>query len=203
MTFPAEFVDPQSVVISSKTHNQTANGHGGKSYVAQIGDPQYFCLDITTPSLEYTDCMALFAFAVSLRGQFGRCTYRNPLPPLGSGIGSNSKARTSVVAMQTSVPISGAIAAKTNALKVGDLIQFANHRKVYMITQNVSTNGVGQSTLHFTPSLRTAISRNTHIYAGREVHFQLSLKTDVTKLNLEATKTSQKITLQFEEIAHD
>lgn len=64
----------------------------------------------------------------------------------------------------TSVTISKTLAAGT--LKKGAFIKFDNHDKVYMVTEDVSLSGTGDTTLPIYPALRAAIDTTTDVKYG-------------------------------------
>jgi hypothetical protein len=87
--------------------------------------------------------------------------------------GTNSAGSTSctVTSDQTSVTI----------LKAGDVIRFPNHTKVYMVTEDVTTDGAGAATINFQPGLITAVNEDS---AGAtiqvtNVEFRMILSNDV------------------------
>jgi len=204
MLFPPEFIDPQTAKLGSKTHTQFNASHGGNGYVNQLGDPHIWTLDLTTPTLVYTQSMALYAFACSLEGRFKSFQLANPLPPLGHGIGSQSSARYVHMPGDNKVSIKNAPANQMGALQAGDFIQFLSHSKAYMITKPVNTNGVGETTVFFTPSLRQRIEVGTVIRTGSNVKFNLAMTTDKHGIMFDARKASeQKVVLTFEERLHD
>jgi len=46
-------------------------------------------------------------------------------------------------------------------LRAGDVIRFFNHTKVYMVTENVTTDGAGAGTIQFQPALVTAVDSDS------------------------------------------
>lgn len=202
--FPPEFADPQKVRVSQKTATQLSETHGGITYANQIGVPHQWLFSITTPPLDYAACMALFSFSCSLGGRLNACRVTNPFPPLGSGVGDVCTVRTEAQAMSDSVSVTGAPASRSEVLQPGDYIQFSNHSKVYMITAPAGTNGLGQTTLPITPQLRQRVPVGALVQTGRGVGFRMALKTDITKLDLDARgKAMNVVTIELEERIHD
>lgn len=203
MLFPQEFSDPQSVQLGYKSDTQVSPSHGGTQYANQIGQPHQWTIELTTPPLNHSKAMSLFSFAVSLSGRLRACSLPNPLPPVGSGVGSNCTVRTSVNQFANSIAITGAPSSKTGLLMPGDFICLVGHEKAYMVTAQVNTNGLGQATIPVTPNIRKAIGAGVSIKSGADALFNMALKTDVQKLNLSALKPNQRVVLQFEERLHD
>jgi hypothetical protein len=52
-------------------------------------------------------------------------------------------------------------ASKTEVLRAGDFIKFANHDKVYMIAENVNTNSSLEATVRITPGLTQTVPNGT------------------------------------------
>lgn len=66
-------------------------------------------------------------------------------------------------------------------LKSGDVIRFPNHTKIYMVTEDVTTDGGGTATINFQPGLITAVDEDS---AGAtiqvtDVEFRMILVGDV------------------------
>jgi hypothetical protein len=52
-------------------------------------------------------------------------------------------------------------ASKTEVLRAGDFIKFANHAKVYMVVDNVNTNGSSEATITINPGLVVSVPIGT------------------------------------------
>lgn len=69
----------------------------------------------------------------------------------------------------------------TTVFKAGDVIRFHNHAKVYMVTEDVTSDASGDGTIQFTPGLTTAVPLDS---AGQEitssdVPFRMILSNDI------------------------
>lgn len=97
--------------------------------------------------------MQFYAFLMALRGSNDTftCTLAGHTAPQGSWAG------TPVVngASQTgrSVSMRGFTASAANVAKAGDLIKFAGHTKVYMVTADASADGSGIAAVSIEPAL--------------------------------------------------
>jgi len=60
----------------------------------------------------------------------------------------------------TSIAVTSNETSKT-ILRAGDVIRFFNHTKVYMVTEDVATNGAGAGTIQFQPALVTAVDTDS------------------------------------------
>jgi hypothetical protein len=86
-------------------------------------------------------------------------------------------------------------------LKAGDLIKFANHAKVYMVTSDLaSTGGATAQTKTFTvyPELRTAVSSQVITY--NNVPMTVRCSTDAISFTTDPTYYSS-FSLDFIEVA--
>lgn len=202
-TFPEQFILPQKVRIRSLDSTQTDQTMGGVSHKNRIGYRHRWGFDMTTPKLNYEKAMALYAFVCSLGGRFGVCTMKNPLPMLGKGA-DNALVRTSAQQGDTTAPLYAMNNNVIAALKPGDYIQFANHTKAYMVTALMNTNGLGQSSVSFTPNLRIDVPAGTQMLAGQNVIFSLELKSDDQDIQHRAdTDREVAIKVEFEEYIND
>jgi hypothetical protein len=85
----------------------------------------------------------------------------------------------------TSVSVS-ASANSTALLKKGDFVRFSGENKTYLVTEDVTSSGVGTATINIAPALLTAVSGSTtvqHKDVNMNVRFdgnQFSFNTDPT-----------------------
>ena len=105
----------------------------------------------------------LFAYLVSQGGQFG--TFDIPLTVIGrdSPVGIyNSGSDSPVVngahsVEDTTIATSGWRNNGTALCKKGSFVQFAGDNKLYILTEQVDSNGSGQATLTIYPGIKTAL----------------------------------------------
>lgn len=90
----------------------------------------------------------------------------------------NTTTTTSTVLAQGAVAGSSAIIVSNNNGQIakGEFIQFSNHSKVYLVTQNLNLNGV----LNIFPALRQNIIDGTVIAYGNAVNMQGYYGTETT-----------------------
>ncbi|MBD1583503.1 hypothetical protein [Pseudoalteromonas sp. S16_S37] len=204
MLFPSRFVDPRSVRFGSKTVTQVSETHGGTVYANMLGDPHQWQIELTTCTMEYSDCMELFAFACSLSGKLKMCRLRNPMPVIGLGLSDTCTIREDIPAGVSSIPISSFQSNRMGVLLPGDFIQITGSDKAYMVTGTVNTNGVGESTIPITPKLRRAATKGQKLVSGKNVFFSMSLTTDEQTIIFSAKDgVKQKVILGFEERLYD
>ncbi|MCP4799324.1 MAG: hypothetical protein GY893_05185 [bacterium] len=122
----------------------------------------------------------IYAFSVKQKGQYETFTY---VPPTISTTRGDSGETilvddTGVVAGDTSCDIDGMTVSTSNILRAGDFIKFSDHTKVYMVTEDVTSDGSGEATLNFHPAAVQAIATNSTISIA-SVPFNVSFQDDV------------------------
>ena len=81
----------------------------------------------------------------------------------------------------TAVGISTNVISAT-ALKAGDVVRFAGHTKVYMVTTDINTDGTGAATLNIQPALTTDVSSGASV-TFNNVPFRVILSNDVQEFD--------------------
>jgi hypothetical protein len=89
--------------------------------------------------------------------------------------------RADATAGSSSVLITSDQINKTNLLQAGDHIRFPNHTKVYMVTEDVVTDGSGNGTINFTPGLVQAVNFDStgDTIIVNNVPFRMILTNDI------------------------
>ena len=154
--------------------NQTLSG---RRQARQIG-AQYFSFTVQMPPLQQEKAQEVFAFLNKQKGSFDTFTIKAPLDNLGVGkdetdIDVSFISSTSAGIEQ--VILEGFTATTSNVLKSGDLIQFANHNKVYMVRGDVDTDGLGHATVNITPALVDGVDADEAVTVNKpafEVYLQ-------------------------------
>lgn len=143
--------------------NQTLSG---KRQVRQIGS-QYFSFTVQMPPLQQEKAQEVFAFLQKQKGSFETFTIQAPLDNLGA-----SKSETDIVVMGSSftagdneIALNG-FSQTTGAIKAGDLIKFANHSKVYMVSEDADASG-GRATITISPNLVASLADNEAVTVNK------------------------------------
>lgn len=137
--------------------NQTLSG---KKSARQIGG-QYFSFTVQMPAMAQENGQKIFAFLQKQKGAFENFTIQQPLDNLGS-----DKAQTDIKAVgvhasqDATIACDGFTASTAGVLKAGDMIKFANHSKVYMVQDDVTSNGSGAATVSISPNLVSGLADN-------------------------------------------
>jgi hypothetical protein len=142
--------------------NQTLSG---KKSARQIG-AQYFSFTVQMPPLEQLKAQEIFAFLSKQKGGFENFTIAAPLDNKGT-----SKNETDILvngatsAGASSVPMDG-FSHTNHALRAGDLIKFAGHKKVYMVQDEVTATG-GGATVNIQPNLVANVADNEAVTVNK------------------------------------
>ena len=156
--------------------NQTLSG---RRQARQIG-AQYFSFTVQMPPLQQEKAQQIFAFLNKQKGSFDTFTIKAPLDNLGVG-----KDETDIE-VQFGYPVSsgtgnidlvGFTASTSDVLKAGDLIQFADHNKVYMVRTATDSDGLGHTTVNITPTLVSSVASNEAVTVNRPA-FEVYLESN-------------------------
>jgi hypothetical protein len=156
--------------------NQTLSG---RRQARQIGS-QYFSFTVQMPPLQQEKAQQIFAFLNKQKGSFDTFTIKAPLDNLGVG-----KDETDIE-VQFGYPVSsgtgnidlvGFTASTSDVLKAGDLIQFADHNKVYMVRTATDSDGLGHTTVNITPTLVSSVASNEAVTVNRPA-FEVYLESN-------------------------
>jgi hypothetical protein len=142
--------------------NQTLSG---RKQVRQIG-AQYFSFTVQMPPMQQEKAQEVFAFLQKQKGSFEDFTIVEPINNLGA-----SKSETDILVAGAHTSGDNTIAmdgfsTTTGALKAGDKIKFANHTKVYMVTDDANASG-GAATINISPNLVAALADNEAVTVNK------------------------------------
>lgn len=175
--------------------NRTQSGQRN----VRSGERHMWRMKITTPLLTRSQYQKLTAFAVKQQGRYDTFTvvssmFKEPLGnPSGTGL-VNGATNAGVSTISTD----GWTANNNNLFKAGDLIKFANHKKVYMLVEDAISNGSGAATLTFKPSLVSPLTDNEAIIFT-DVPFTVAFAKDPFPIEGDVTKYA-KFEIELEEV---
>ena len=161
--------------------NQTLSG---KRQIRQIGG-QYFTFTVSMPPMERVDGQAIYAFLQKQKGMINTFKIGYPLNNLGA---SKLETDIKVVGIQSAGDAniaSDGFSQTANALRAGDLIKFANHTKVYMVTDDITASG-GSASILISPPLVAAVADNEAITVNKP-QFTVYLSTGEISYTTDAT----------------
>jgi|TARA_R110000796_G_scaffold235784_1_gene354909 hypothetical protein len=166
-----------AIGFTSEQKTITSTTDSGKMFSTQI-DGQRFSFTASYPTISRTNFAPVYAFIMKQRGQ--QETFQVILPVLSSARGhENGTVLVDGVhtAGDTTITVNGHHNDGTGAFLAGDLIKFAGHTKVYMITADVNPSS-NASTLNIEPPLRSNLA-NDEAVTYDDVPFTVRLSNDV------------------------
>lgn len=186
---------PSVFNFSSNRPNSTAYTLSGKRSVKQFA-AQYFTFSVQMPPMNQADFMEFYSFLVKQKGSFDTFTFQYPLENQGADKGQTDIAvNGSASAGATQVPMDGFSTSTNGVLKAGDLIKFANHDKIYMITDDENANSSGEvAAVDIEPPLQAAVVNNEAVTVNQP-SFTVALEQDDV---LYSTDAAGFFTLSFD-----
>lgn len=114
-------------------------------------------LDFTLPPLHREDAEEWIAFLLALRGRKGTFLAGDPSGGTPRGVGGGMPLVKGANQTGQTLLIDGAPISTTGWLKKGDYFQLGTGltSRLYKLIEDVNTNGSGEATLEFLPSLRS------------------------------------------------
>lgn len=174
-TFPSTPVASQ-VQVSSVTRGFRTESQSGRRSTRYFGI-QKWKLNCTFPgNMSRDQFKPILGFLMAQKGQFDTFTYVPPdmATPRGTGNGTPQVQGGSQTG--TSLTTDGWAASET-VLKAGDVFKLANHTKVYMITEDITSTAGGVATLVFQPPLLESPLDNSAVTISN-VPFTVELESD-------------------------
>ena len=176
-TFPSSPA-PRDVAISSNQNTIVTTTASGRRQARQI-DGQRFRLRVRFPIMTRAEFAPINAFVMKQRSQMESFQYVPPTIDDALGVASGViSVNGAISAGVTSVAIDGMANSTSGVFKAGDYFRFTGQNKVYMIVEDVNSNGSGAGTLTFEPPLRTSVSDNAVIIYSN-VDFTVGLTNDI------------------------
>ena len=153
MTFP---YIPASMTVASNTPTIVTKSLSGFEQRAQVSS-QYFTFTGQYANFTVADSKAAMGAIMANRGSFNTfaLTLPNDLRNTTSGYTSTVTNPTGAIAATSVTATVSYTSGTVPILKRGDLIQFSNHNKTYMVTSDVTATGA-TVTINFFPGLRIA-----------------------------------------------
>ena len=120
----------------------------------------------------------ILAFLMAQEGAFGTFQITPPELAVPQGVATGSPVVSATTASGNTIPTSGWTPNVQNILKAGDVVRFAGHSKVYMVTVDASSDATGTATLQVQPGLIAPVT-NLEAVTVTNVPFTVSLDSDV------------------------
>lgn len=165
----------QAIGLESRHSNFTSESISGKMQVRALGGQRWAFTAKYNP-MTRAEFNPVYAFVISQQGMLGEFTITPPVIGSTSGNATGTMLVNGATASgTTTVPVDGF----TGILKAGDMIKFANHTKVYMVTAD--RDGAGDMTIE--PALVSNLSDNEAV-TFNSVPFTMRLSNDVQAYSL-------------------
>lgn len=165
-TFSMRQVQAVSRTESPFTFRQQVVMHSGQRWEC----------DVVLPPMTHAQARVWIGFLSALRGSAGTFKMGDPAgaTPIGSAGGSPKIDGASQTG--TEIDIDGCTTSQTGWLKAGDYVEIGN--QLYMATEDIDTNALGQATLVLWPDVRTAFADNAVVtVSGAEGTWRLNSPT--------------------------
>ena len=176
-TFPSTPAT-RAVSVSSRQNTIVSTTVSGRRQARQI-DGQRFGLVLQFPVMTRAEFAPIMAFIMKQRSQLESFTF---VPETVSDTRGSANTVISVVgshtAGDTTIAVDGMGNNLTGVLKAGDFVRFTGQTKVYMVVEDLSSNGSGAGTLTIEPPLRANLSDNT-VLIYNNVDFTVGLTNDI------------------------
>ena len=165
--------------LRSESPTRTTVTHSLKR-ITRFSNSQRWSFSCTYPPLTRDEFAPIHAFALSQNGQSE--SFQIVLPkisvPRGAVSGSPLVVGAGAIG-DTTISIDG-LAVSTLVWKAGDVIKFAGHSKVYMVSADATTDGAGAVTVSLFPALIAAVADNEAV-TYTSVPFTVSLASDANE----------------------
>jgi len=152
-------------------------------------------IELRYPAMSRASFAPLWAFLVSRAGQAERFTVSLPAyTPQGTAAGTPLVASAGQTG--TALSTDGWTAGQT-VLKAGDWLQVENDPKVYMVTDDATSDGGGAATINIFPALRTSPPDNAGIITA--VYFTCALTSDLLDIDFDQCVKARGVTISLTE----
>lgn len=184
---PLTVQGPNSAKLTTIQPTRVSISHSLKRQ-ARTSNAQRWGLQFSWNATSRAVFMQFYAFLLSQRGQSD--TFTTTMPGHTAPQGSWAGAPVVAGAGQTgrTVNLSGFTINQTGVAKAGDLVQFAGHTKVYMVTADANSSATGTATVSIEPALMTSPA-NLAALATSNIPFTVALASDTVDTALGASDT--------------
>lgn len=139
---------------------------------------------LTYPVMSLAEFRPVQAFIAQTQGSLNEFDVIIPIVSESQSVNADSLAATvdgAHSAGDTTIDIDTNVLSG-NALKAGDVVRFANHTKVYMVTTDINTDGAGNAILNIQPALIEDLGDAESI-TTTDVPFRMILSNDLQEFN--------------------
>lgn len=160
-TFPST-PKPSKVRVESMSSTQVDSTHSGRRNAREFGGHRWR-LNCKFPStMSREQFMPIFGFLLKQDGKLRTFEFTSPDLDVPRGAATGTPLVNGAAQAGTSIVTDG-WSASIDTLKIGDILRFAGHNKVYMVTEDAVSDGAGNSTIEIRPPLREPPADNEAI----------------------------------------
>jgi hypothetical protein len=175
-TFPTTPV-AASIKVSSFYPTMISVSHSLKRQVRRRGGHQWM-FDVSYPPLTRSEFAPVYAFCIKQRGQFETFTFVPPVVSVPQGTATGTPLANGAASVGDTSIVTDGWSNSITCMKAGDYLKFANHDKVYMVVEDVSSDGSGNATLTIEPPLTAAVADDEALTVTN-VPFKVAMVTDM------------------------
>lgn len=190
-TFPAT-IGITKFKLESRTPTMVSITQSGRRDVRQVGG-QRWVMSGTMATMSQSDYKEYFAFMASQNGRYEAFSFVSPDMATPEGVATGTPLVVGAHSLgDTTISTDGWTTTVTGIMKAGDLIKFAGHNKVYIVTADANSVA-GATTLTIFPALLETLANNEGITVS-SVPFTVMMQNDNFDYNVSApTNYSQQI----------
>ena len=175
-TFPTT-PRPASLSLQSVTQTFVNMTQSGRRNVRTAG-PHRWNITVSYSNLTRAQFAPIFAFIMDQDGEFEVFDFVPPDISTPRGTAGGTPNVNGGSQNGKSVLTQGWTPNQPLAMAAGDIFTFTDHTKVYMVTQDFSTDGAGAGTLNFAPALLESPS-NLEILKVTDVPFRMMQSANI------------------------
>lgn len=172
----------QAINLESRHANISSQTISGRMQIRSLGS-QRWSFSARYNSMTRAEFQPVYAFVISQQGMLG--TFQIVPPVIGSTSGTATGtmlANGNALIGDSTIAVDGI----TGTIKAGDLVKFASHSKVYMVTADL--DGAGDLTIE--PALLQNVTDNSEV-TYNSVPFTMRLSNDIQQYSLNANEQYQ------------
>jgi len=163
MTFPTKYLQASKFEVEQKAKTELTT-YGENDHVNKRGDPHRWEIMFTTRKHDDRGVREIGAYLRKLRGRYN--TFKLPCPLKYYSNKETFNVSLAAFAGEDSLFVNGLDLNVSEALFVGDFVNFEGHDKTYEITETTASSGTGSATLKIHPKLRANVSFNSSVTKG-------------------------------------
>jgi len=128
-------------------------------------------VDVTLPRMLHDDARIWLAWLAKLDGSLNTFNLGDPRGKTAQGEAGGTPLVFGASQTGSSLDVDGCTLSQTGWLKAGDYIQLgsAGSARLYMVTDDVDTNGSGEATINLWPAITTAPDNNASVVVSDTV----------------------------------